>query len=77
MTGLHHQPLGGYDWKSVGAEVTENGAAVLRNLLPADSCEAIAALYDQPAQFRSRVEMARHNFGKGEYRYFAYPLHTP
>ena len=71
---LHHQPLASFDWKNVAADVTENGAAVLRNLLPQASCESVAALYDQPDGFRSHVHMARHNFGKGEYRYFAYPL---
>jgi hypothetical protein len=71
---LHHQPLASFDWKSVAADVTDNGAAVLRNLLPQASCESVAALYDQSDGFRSHVHMARHNFGKGEYRYFAYPL---
>ena len=71
---LHHQPLAAFNWKTVAADVTENGAAVLRNLLPPASCETVAALYDQPEGFRSHVHMARHNFGKGEYRYFAYPL---
>ena len=71
---VHHQPLAAFNWKSVAAEVTANGAAVLRNLLPPASCETVAALYDQPEGFRSHVHMARHNFGKGEYRYFAYPL---
>jgi uncharacterized protein len=71
---LHHQPLASFDWKNVAAEVTENGAAVLRNLLPHASCESVAALYDQPGGFRAHVHMARHNFGKGEYRYFSYPL---
>ena len=74
MSDLQHQPLAAFDWQRVGAEVTENGAAVLRNLLPAASCATVAALYDQPNGFRSHVHMARHNFGKGEYRYFAYPL---
>jgi hypothetical protein len=74
MTTLHHQPLGGFNWQKVAAEVTENGAAVLRNLLPPASCEQVAELYDEPQGFRSHVHMARHNFGKGEYRYFAYPL---
>ena len=74
MSGLHHQSLAAFDWQSIGAEVTENGAAVLRNLLPPASCETVATLYDQPNGFRSHVQMARHNFGKGEYRYFAYPL---
>ncbi len=71
---VRHQPLASFDWKNVAAEVTENGAAVLRNLLPQASCESVAALYDEPDGFRSHVHMARHNFGKGEYRYFAYPL---
>jgi len=74
MSGVHHQPLGAFNWKSVAADVTEHGAAVLRNLLPPASCETVASLYDEPAGFRSHVHMARHNFGKGEYRYFAYPL---
>ena len=73
-TTLHHQPLAAFNWKNVAADVTENGAAVLRNLLPPASCESVAALYDHPDGFRSHVHMARHNFGKGEYRYFAYPL---
>jgi len=71
---VHHQPLASFNWKSVATDVTENGAAVLRNLLPPASCEAVADLYDHPQGFRSHVHMARHNFGKGEYRYFAYPL---
>jgi hypothetical protein len=74
MTPLHHQPLAGFDWQKVAADVTDNGAAVLRNLLPPESCASVAGLYDRPEGFRSHVHMARHNFGKGEYRYFAYPL---
>jgi len=74
VTSLHHQPLASFDWQKIAAEVTESGASVLRNLLPPASCETVAALYDQPDGFRSHVHMARHNFGKGEYRYFAYPL---
>ncbi len=74
MTGVHHQPLASFDWNDVASDVTENGAAVLRNLLPPASCEHVASLYDVPKGFRSHVQMARHNFGKGEYRYFAYPL---
>ena len=74
MTAVHHQPLASFDWQHIAAEVTENGASVLRNLLPPASCESVAELYDEPNGFRSHVHMARHNFGKGEYRYFAYPL---
>jgi hypothetical protein len=71
---VHHQPLAAFDWKKVAGEVTENGVAILRDLLPRASCESVAELYDRPEGFRSHVLMARHNFGKGEYRYFAYPL---
>ena len=50
------------------------GNAVLRNLLSTEQCQAIAALYPDDACFRSRVVMGRHGFGRGEYKYFAYPL---
>ena len=50
------------------------GCAVLPRLLSADNCAEIAAWYGEPARFRTTVTMARHGFGRGEYRYFAYPL---
>jgi hypothetical protein len=53
------------------------GAAVLPELLVPGECREIAALYPDEAHFRSRIVMARHGFGKGEYRYFAYPLPEP
>jgi hypothetical protein len=49
----------------------------LPNLLSREECRAIAALYREENYFRSRVHMARHGFGKGEYRYFKYPLPEP
>ncbi|HEX6721919.1 MAG TPA: 2OG-Fe(II) oxygenase, partial [Burkholderiaceae bacterium] len=51
-----------------------SGCATLRALLSREECRAIAALYSEESHFRSRVHMARHGFGKGEYRYFRYPL---
>ena len=51
-----------------------DGYAVLPALLSADDCRALAALYDERERFRSRVVMARHGFGEGEYKYLAYPL---
>ncbi len=65
------------DWQDVGRELDAQGCAVLAGLLSADECRALAALYPQDALFRSRVVMARHGFGKGEYKYFAYPLPEP
>jgi hypothetical protein len=64
------------DWSRVGAELDEHGAAVIRRLISPDACHALAALYACDGLFRSRVVMARHGFGRGEYRYFSYPLPT-
>jgi hypothetical protein len=55
----------------------EQGWAVLPGLLGDTACDAMAAHYDRDDLFRSRVVMARHGFGRGEYRYFAYPLPGP
>jgi hypothetical protein len=65
------------DWKNIAAELDVQGWAVLPRLLDAPSCDSLTALYDDDARFRSRVVMARHGFGKGEYKYFAYPLPAP
>lgn len=65
------------DWGAVAAALNAQGWAVLPRLLGAGECEDLAALYDAEAGFRSRVVMARHGFGRGEYRYFAYPLPEP
>lgn len=66
--------VGGYNWQAIGEELDAEGWAVLPGLLTDAECAATAALYDDDAVFRSRVVMARHGFGRGEYRYFAYPL---
>ena len=66
-----------YDWPATAAELDAFGCAVLKNLLIPGECQAIAALYPQEQHFRSHVHMARHGFGKGEYRYFKYPLPSP
>jgi len=62
------------DWGGIAASLDERGAATLPALLDPDACAALASSYDDDAPFRSRVVMARHGFGRGEYRYFAYPL---
>jgi uncharacterized protein len=68
------QRLGRYDWDTIGAELNGFGCAVLAKLLSPDECQDIASLYGREDCFRSRVHMARHGFGEGEYRYFRYPL---
>jgi len=65
------------DWPRIAADLDATGCAVTPPLLDAADCARLAALYDDPAPFRSRVVMARHGFGRGEYRYFAYPLPDP
>jgi uncharacterized protein len=62
------------DWQSVANELNESGNAVLKNILSAEDCEALAGSYADDELFRSRVVMARHGFGRGEYKYFRYPL---
>jgi uncharacterized protein len=62
------------DWTAVGAALDVQGWAVLTSLLMPRECAALAGLYDDDKGFRSRVVMSRHGFGRGEYRYFAYPL---
>jgi hypothetical protein len=63
-----------YDWQALAGELGNYGCAVLPKLLSAEECHTIAELYPDESHFRSRIHMARHGFGKGEYRYFKYPL---
>jgi hypothetical protein len=62
------------DWTRIGAELDAQGCAVLNGLLSAEECSALAALYPDDSHFRSRIVMGRHGFGRGEYKYFSYPL---
>ena len=62
------------DWDRVGAELDARGCAVIERLVAEADCDALAALYASDSHFRSRVVMARHGFGRGEYKYFRYPL---
>jgi hypothetical protein len=62
------------DWAAIAADLDAYGAAVIEKLLTPDECRSIAALYPQEQHFRSHIHMARHGFGKGEYRYFNYPM---
>lgn len=62
------------DWTALGAALDDYGCAAIPGLLSPAECEALATCYAHDALFRSRIVMARHGFGRGEYKYFAYPL---
>jgi hypothetical protein len=62
------------DWTQVTSDLDAQGCAVLKGLLSLDECRALAALYPDDKNFRSRIVMGRHGFGSGEYKYFVYPL---
>jgi hypothetical protein len=63
-----------YDWAVVERDLDGRGNAVLSQLLSPAECRELASLYDGEGRFRSRIVMARHGFGRGEYQYFDYPL---
>ncbi len=69
--------VAGLDWNRIGADLDRWGAATTGPLLSAGECRALTALYPDDSRFRSTVTMARHGFGRGEYRYFGYPLPDP
>jgi uncharacterized protein len=62
------------DWSRVATDLDVRGSAVIEGLLDPEECGAIAAMYYEDERFRSRIVMGRHGFGRGEYRYFTYPL---
>ncbi|HEY4373069.1 MAG TPA: 2OG-Fe(II) oxygenase [Burkholderiales bacterium] len=65
-----------FDWEAIEAQINTEGYA-MAPLFDADDCVALSGRYAEEAPFRSRVVMARHGFGQGEYKYFAYPLPAP
>jgi len=62
------------DWTQAAADLDAQGWAVLQNLLAPEECRELSALYPDDGHFRSRIVMGRHGFGRGEYKYFSYPL---
>ncbi len=70
-------PMGAYcalDWSALAAELDAHGHAILPELISPAECRSLAALYPEDDRFRSRIIMSRHGFGRGEYKYFSYPL---
>jgi uncharacterized protein len=66
--------LAALDWRGLAAALDAHACAVVKDLIAPEACAALAASYDVDDAFRSRIVMARHGFGRGEYKYFAYPL---
>jgi len=62
------------DWQRLTTDLDVHGSAVVRAVLAPQECVALAETYAADEPFRSRIVMARHGFGRGEYKYFAYPL---
>ena len=69
--------LGALDWPAIDRDLDAYGCAVAPKLISPETCRELQALYPEDARFRSRIVMAKHGFGKGEYKYFAYPLPEP
>lgn len=70
-------PIESYDWSAVARDLDAQGCAVLPKLLSPEQCRTLVSLYPEDQHFRSRIVMARHGFGRGEYKYFSYPLPSP
>ena len=62
------------NWEEAESSLGQSGFAILASALAPAQCKSLIKLYDDGANFRSRVVMARHGYGKGEYKYFSYPL---
>ncbi len=62
------------DWRQIGEGLDADSYAVVGGLVSPRECAALIATYDSDEHFRSRIDMARHGFGRGEYKYLAYPL---
>jgi len=73
----YHARLAAADWPAITAELDASGCAATPRLLAPAKCRDLAALYHQPELFRSTVDMARHRFGSGQYRYFTHDLPDP
>ena len=70
----YERRVSGADWDAVAAEVDDLGCALLPQLLTPAECARIAGMYDDVQRFRATIDMARHRFGEGQYRYFDRPF---
>ncbi|GAA1115888.1 2OG-Fe(II) oxygenase [Kribbella jejuensis] len=73
----YERRVAGADWESVTAEVNDLGCALLPQLLTPGEAASIAGMYDDTRRFRATIDMARHRFGEGQYKYFAAPFPEP
>jgi uncharacterized protein len=71
---MNTQAISSERWPAFAAQLDARGCAVLPGLLVPDACQELADFYADDTRFRSRVIMSRHGFGRGEYKYFSYPL---
>jgi len=62
------------DWNHISQDLDSYGNAIIENLISSNDCDALINLYSEGSIFRSRVVMEQHGFGRGEYKYFSYPL---
>jgi len=62
------------DWQQIFGDLDSYGCAVAKGVLTLDECHQVSSSYDRDEHFRSRIVLARHGFGRGEYKYWAYPL---
>jgi hypothetical protein len=74
VAGAIAERLNGVAWQRVEADLDAYGGATIERLLTPEECDAVTAMYPDDAAFRSRIVMTRHGFGRGEYKYFRYPL---
>jgi hypothetical protein len=71
---MNNQAIYAIEWPGISAQLDARGCAVLPSLITPSACQELAQLYADDSRFRSRVVMGRHGFGRGEYKYFSYPL---
>ena len=76
-SGRWAERVGDGDWDRIAAELDEYGCALTPRLLTPDEAGEIAGLYDRDEHFRSTIDMGRHRFGRGQYRYFQRPFPEP